>query len=78
EPEDFQVEELPAYLPSGEGEHFYLWVEKRDVSAEYLTGLLSRTLGISRDAIGTAGQSMAAAAATPRADAGRTQAAGRL
>ena len=56
EPEDFQVEELPAYLPSGEGEHLYLWVEKRDVSAEYLTGLLSRTLGISRDSIGMAGQ----------------------
>jgi tRNA pseudouridine13 synthase len=56
EPEDFVVEELPAYLPSGEGEHLFLWIEKRDVSAEYLTGLLSRTLGISRDAIGTAGQ----------------------
>ena len=56
EPEDFQVEELPAYLPSGEGEHLYLWIEKRDVSAEYLTGLLSRALGISRDSIGMAGQ----------------------
>ncbi|HEX8705226.1 MAG TPA: tRNA pseudouridine(13) synthase TruD, partial [Myxococcaceae bacterium] len=28
-PEDFEVEEVPAYLPSGEGEHLYLWVEKR-------------------------------------------------
>ena len=56
EPEDFVVEELPAYLPTGEGEHLYLWVEKRDVSADYLTGQLSRALGISRDAIGMAGQ----------------------
>ncbi len=56
EPEDFLVEELPAYLPSGEGEHLFLWIEKRDVSAEYLTGQLSRALGISRDAIGMAGQ----------------------
>ncbi len=56
EPEDFLVEELPAYLPCGEGEHLYLWIEKRDVSAEYLTGQLSRALGISRDAIGMAGQ----------------------
>ena len=56
EPEDFVVEELPAYLPSGEGEHLFLWIEKRDVSAEYLTGQLSRALGISRDAIGMAGQ----------------------
>ena len=56
EPEDFVVEELPAYLPCGEGEHLYLWIEKRDVSAEYLTGQLSRALGISRDSIGMAGQ----------------------
>ena len=56
EPEDFIVEELPAYLPNGEGEHLYLWIEKRDVSADYLTGQLSRALGISRDAIGMAGQ----------------------
>src|SRR5690349_5032263 len=27
EPEDFEVEELPAYLPSGQGEHLFLWVE---------------------------------------------------
>lgn len=56
EPEDFVVEELPAYLPSGEGGHLFLWVEKRDVSAEYLTSQLSRTLGVSRDSIGMAGQ----------------------
>ncbi len=56
EPEDFVVDELPAYLPCGEGEHLYLWIEKRDVSAEYLTGQLSRALGISRDSIGMAGQ----------------------
>ena len=56
EPEDFVVEELPAYLPSGEGEHLFLWIEKRDVSAEYLVGQLSRALGVSRDSIGMAGQ----------------------
>ncbi len=28
-PEDFEVEEVPAYLPAGQGEHLYLWVEKR-------------------------------------------------
>jgi len=56
EPEDFVVEELPAYLPTGEGEHLYLWIEKRDVSSDYLTGQLSRALGISRDSIGMAGQ----------------------
>ena len=28
-PEDFEVEELPAYVPEGSGEHLFLWVEKR-------------------------------------------------
>jgi tRNA pseudouridine13 synthase len=32
-PEDFLVEELPAYLPSGAGEHLYLWIEKRGGAA---------------------------------------------
>ncbi|REJ92595.1 MAG: tRNA pseudouridine(13) synthase TruD, partial [Planctomycetota bacterium] len=31
EPDDFIVEELPAYPPCGEGEHLFLWVEKRDL-----------------------------------------------
>jgi tRNA pseudouridine13 synthase len=54
-PEDFEVEEIPAYEPCGEGEHLYLWIEKRDVSAEALQGHLSRTLGCSRSDIGMAG-----------------------
>ena len=29
DPEDFVVEEVPAYLPSGTGEHVYLRVKKR-------------------------------------------------
>ncbi|HWL11313.1 MAG TPA: tRNA pseudouridine(13) synthase TruD [Planctomicrobium sp.] len=55
EPEDFVVEEIPAYLPSGEGEHLFLWVQKRDISAEFLTGHLARSLEIRRDDIGVAG-----------------------
>ena len=42
EPEDFVVEELPAYLPSGEGEHLFLWIEKRDVPAEQLLRHVAR------------------------------------
>lgn len=30
--EHFIVEEIPAYLPSGEGEHLYLWVEKQGLN----------------------------------------------
>lgn len=55
EPEDFVVEELPAYEPSGEGEHLYLWIEKRDTSAEQLQQHLARTLHIPSRDIGTAG-----------------------
>lgn len=55
QPEDFIVEELPAYPPCGEGEHLFLWIEKRDLSAERLTAHVARTLKISTAAVGTAG-----------------------
>lgn len=54
-PEDFFVEEIPAYQPCGEGEHLFLWIEKRDLSAEQLVARIARVLGISRSAIGVAG-----------------------
>lgn len=54
-PEDFLVEEIPSYLPSGEGEHLYLWVEKRDVSALELMRRMARILGVNRNQIGMAG-----------------------
>jgi tRNA pseudouridine13 synthase len=55
EPEDFVVEEIPAYVPSGSGEHLFLWIEKRDVAPDHLLGHLSRALGIRREEIGMAG-----------------------
>ncbi len=55
EPRDFVVEEQPLYEPCGEGDHLYLWVEKRDVSAELLTQHIARALGIARADIGVAG-----------------------
>lgn len=54
-PEDFVVEEVPAYHPSGEGEHLFLWIQKRDVSAEELVRRISRAAGVSRNDIGVAG-----------------------
>ncbi len=54
-PEDFIVEEIPSYQPSGEGEHLYLWVEKRDVSALELMRRMARILGVNRNQIGMAG-----------------------
>ena len=54
-PSDFVVEEIPAYLPSGEGEHIFLLVEKEGISAEQLQMHLSKTLEISRNELGIAG-----------------------
>jgi tRNA pseudouridine13 synthase len=54
-PEDFVVEEVPAYVPSGEGEFLYLWVEKRGLSAEQMTSHLARELKIAIQDIGVAG-----------------------
>ena len=53
--EDFVVEEIPAYLPEGEGEFLYLWIEKRGLSAEQLTSHLARILGIAHQDVGMAG-----------------------
>ncbi len=55
EPEDFRVEEIPLYEPCGEGDHLFLWVEKRDVSAEMLTQQIAKALGIGRADVGVAG-----------------------
>ncbi len=55
EPEDFIVEELPAYEPCGDGEHLFLWVEKRDVSAEDLVAHVARSVGVRREDVGVAG-----------------------
>jgi tRNA pseudouridine13 synthase len=54
-PEDFEVEEIPAYQPSGQGEHLYLWLEKRDMGAEYFLRRVAQRLGIPPGAIGSAG-----------------------
>ncbi len=45
-PEDFQVEELLGFTPSGEGEHCLLWVEKRQLSSNEAAGLIAEQLGI--------------------------------
>ncbi|MFY1832148.1 tRNA pseudouridine(13) synthase TruD [Myxococcus fulvus] len=54
-PEDFEVEELPAYQPSGEGEHLYLWLEKRGRDTREVVRSLSQVLGVSEDDVGVAG-----------------------
>lgn len=54
-PEDFLVEELPRYEPSGEGEHLYLFIEKRQMSTPAVAARLARAFGVNRRAVGFAG-----------------------
>lgn len=55
-PEDFLVEELPLYNPSGEGEHLFMLVEKREMTTLQLRDALSKQFKVKRHAIGHAGQ----------------------
>jgi tRNA pseudouridine13 synthase len=54
-PDDFEVEEIPAYQPCGQGDHLYLWLEKRSMGAEYFIRQIARCLEISAGEVGTAG-----------------------
>src|SRR5436305_2903950 len=55
QPEDFEVEEIPAYEPSGQGEFLYLWFEKRDLGADYFFRQIARRLDIPLSEVGAAG-----------------------
>lgn len=54
-PEDFIVEEVPAYQPSGQGEHIYLFVQKYNMPASQLISILARHFGVRESDIGYAG-----------------------
>jgi tRNA pseudouridine13 synthase len=45
-PEDFEVEEIPAYLPSGHGEHLFLWVEKVGIDTPEAAFRIAAALGL--------------------------------
>ncbi|MCM2357715.1 MAG: tRNA pseudouridine(13) synthase TruD [Geobacteraceae bacterium] len=54
-PEDFLVEELPLYLPCGEGEHLYVTIEKRGLTTLEAIRRLGRALDVADREIGYAG-----------------------
>lgn len=54
-PEDFLVEEIPLYQPSGTGEHVYMLVQKRSMSTLDMVGVLAKHFGVRRHDIGFAG-----------------------
>ena len=55
-PEDFQVEELPLYPPSGEGSHTFVRIEKRLRTTEEVARELARAAGVAAREIGYAGR----------------------
>lgn len=54
--EDFVVEEIPLYEPSGEGTHTYFRIEKAGLSTEQAAHDVARQLNVRRREIGYAGQ----------------------
>ncbi len=54
-PDDFVVEEVPAYLPSGQGEHVFAWIEKRDVPTPTAATALGAAVGVRARDVGWAG-----------------------
>lgn len=53
--EDFQVEEIPLYSCSGNGEHLYLWIEKSGITTRNLLTQLAKGLKIKERNLGYAG-----------------------
>ncbi|MCX5643810.1 MAG: tRNA pseudouridine(13) synthase TruD [Phycisphaerae bacterium] len=54
-PEDFFVEELPLYEPSGSGTHIYAQIEKKGIGTREALDRIARVLNVSRRDIGLAG-----------------------
>jgi tRNA pseudouridine13 synthase len=55
QPDDFVVEEVPLYQPSGSGTHTYLWIEKRGLNSLDATRILAAHFGTRGPDAGLAG-----------------------
>lgn len=55
-PEDFQVDEVPAYPPAGHGGHLFVRFEKRSLTTREAVALLAKALGVNPRDVGVAGQ----------------------
>jgi tRNA pseudouridine13 synthase len=53
--EDFAVEEIPSYLPSGQGDHVFAWVEKRGLTTAMAAESLAGAVGVRVRDLGWAG-----------------------
>lgn len=54
-PTDFEVEEIPAYTPSGQGEHLFLWVEKVGLDTPDAAFRIASALGLNPGEVSWAG-----------------------
>jgi tRNA pseudouridine13 synthase len=63
-PEDFRVDEVPLYPPSGRGEHLFVRIEKRSITTREALHRLGRALGTPPATLGVAGQKDARAVTT--------------
>jgi tRNA pseudouridine13 synthase len=54
-PDRFVVEELPAYTPTGEGTHTFLWLEKRGLTTFDAIAQVAAALGVPARDVGYAG-----------------------
>lgn len=54
-PEDFLVDEIPAYEPCGSGEHIYLLIQKRNLSTLELVRILAQHFDVPTSDVGYAG-----------------------
>src|SRR6187399_3381665 len=54
-PDRFVVEEIPAYTPSGEGTHTFLWLEKHGLTTFDAINLIARAFGVAARDVGYAG-----------------------
>ncbi len=54
-PEDFLVDEQPLYQPAGEGEHIYMFVQKRNMPTLAMIDVLAKHFGVRKKDVGYAG-----------------------
>ncbi len=54
--EDFEVNEIPAYLPTGTGEHVYLWIEKKGRTTLDVLKVLEKAYNVKEADVGYAGK----------------------
>jgi len=53
--EDFQVEEVLGFEPEGQGEHLYLWIEKKGSNTAFVAQELAKSAGIHPSAVAYSG-----------------------